>query len=182
MAWLATYGHDVENEAVSLDGRLDLWRGSIRLLIDSPVLGYGFGGVREILTSIAAWSGSSHNGFLELCGWLGAFSDWGFFLNRLLSVFLTLACIRLLDLRQHTILVFIYMIMIALTGITFNFPSYFGIFILILLLYRSIQSRRASVSLSPRSLHSKFICGDAIGGACQTEPPSPFPTSTKSER
>ena len=134
----AVYGHDVAAEATSLDGRVALWTGSIGLIIGSPFLGYGFGGVRELLTSIAAWSGSSHNGFLEL-GLAGGMLGLGFFLIGLTVVFW--ACVRSAPhVRRHTSLVFSFMIAIAFTGITFNFPSYFGFLMLVLILYRSIES------------------------------------------
>ena len=129
------YGHDVSGEAVSLDGRLDLWRGAVNLIVQSPVLGYGFDGAREILLSIAAWSGSSHNGFLELGLAGGALALAAFVLGCLGVV---RACWQAApELRFPSLLVLAYMLPVALTGVTFNFPSYFGLLILVLLLFLS---------------------------------------------
>jgi O-antigen ligase len=131
------YGHDVAAEAVSLDGRLELWRGSVNMLAQNPVLGFGFDGARDVLTRIAAWSGSSHNGFLEL-GLDGGLISVCIFLVGLAGVFR--ACLYSEPGRRQQILsVLAYMTLIALTGITFNFPSYFGLLILTLLFYRSSQ-------------------------------------------
>jgi O-antigen ligase len=131
------YGQDVAAEAGSLDGRVDLWRGTTDLIIDNPVLGYGFDGARNVLMNIAEWSGSSHNGFLELALSGGAIG-LVLFLVGLGTVFR--ACLRSSsDLRRRTLTVFAYMILIAFTGVTFNFPSYFGFLILTLLFYRSLQ-------------------------------------------
>ena len=131
------YGNDVANEAVSLDGRIDLWSGAIALLGDGLVLGYGFGGAREVLMNIAAWSGSSHNGFLEIglsCGVLGLL----IFMLGVLAV--VRACTRRTpDRRRSALQVLAYMMIIAFTGVTFNFPSYFGFLVLVLLLYRNGQ-------------------------------------------
>jgi O-antigen ligase len=138
------YGQDVAAEADSLDGRVDLWRGTGDLIIDNPVLGYGFDGARNVLMNIAEWSGSSHNGFLELALSGGAIG-LVFFLAGLGAVFR--ACLRSAsDLRRRTLTVFAYMIFIAFTGVTFNFPSYFGFLILTLLFYRSVQFSTESVS------------------------------------
>lgn len=129
------YGHDISGEAVSLDGRLALWKSSFALLQDSSLLGYGFDGAREALLKVAEWSGSSHNGFLEL-GLAGGVGGLTIFLIGLGDVLRT--CWRSHPyLRRRVFLVLIYMLCIALTGITFNFPSYFGLLVLILLLYRT---------------------------------------------
>jgi len=138
------YGHDVAAEAASLDGRLNLWRGSITLLIQNPILGYGFDGARQALINVAAWSSHSHNGFLEL-GLAGGIFSAVIFLIGVAGVIQ--ACLRSApDLRRQTLPVLAYMIIIAFTGITFNFPAYFGLLILTLLLYRSTQSNPESRS------------------------------------
>jgi O-antigen ligase len=157
------YGHDVAGEAVSLDGRLDLWTGSLTMLIENPVLGYGFDGARQALMRIASWSGQSHNGILEL-GLAGGVLSVGIFLLGLAGVFR--ACLSSApDLRRRSLLVFAYLIAISFTGITFNFPSYFGILVLTLLLYRSVQSTEQSV-FSP--LAQASVCrSDADGEPCR---------------
>jgi O-antigen ligase len=143
------YGHDVAAEAASLDGRLALWRGSVAMLLENPLLGYGFDGARDALTRIASWSGQSHNGFLEL-GLAGGVLSAAIFLIGVGSV--VRACVGSApELRRYTLLVFAYMIIIAFTGITFNFPSYFGLLILTLLFYRSIQSTAENVSVPANS-------------------------------
>jgi O-antigen ligase len=147
------YGHDVEAEAVSLDGRLDLWRGGLTMLIENPVLGYGFDGARHALLRIAAWSGQSHNGILEL-GLAGGALSAGIFVLGLAGVFR--ACMRAApDVRRKTLPVLAFMIVISFEGITFNFPSYLGLLVLTLLLYRSVQSIEQSLlsamTLTPSS-------------------------------
>jgi O-antigen ligase len=132
------YGRNVGDQAVNLDGRLDLWRQSIPLLTDSLILGHGFGGVRDVLLNIAEWSGSSHNGFLEL-GFTGGILGIVIFLIGLTNVF-RMCAHSARQLRRHAFLVLMYMMIIAVIGITFNFPSYFGFLILVFLLYRSMQS------------------------------------------
>jgi O-antigen ligase len=127
------YGHDVSAEAMSLDGRLALWESSTTLILGNPLLGYGFDGARETLIKVAEWSGSSHNGFLEL-GLTAGMSGLGIFLVGLGGV-LRSCCMVQPDLRRRALLVLGYMLSIACTGITFNFPSYFGLLILIFLLY-----------------------------------------------
>jgi O-antigen ligase len=139
------YGHDVAAEAASLDGRLDLWRRSAEMLVQSPILGYGFDGARQALIRIASWSGQSHNGYLELSLAGGALSA-GIFLIGVVGIFRACMC-SAPDLRRRTLSVFAYMIIIAFTGITFTFPSYFGLLILTLLFYRSVQSAAESFSL-----------------------------------
>lgn len=129
------YGHDISAEAMSLDGRLGLWKSSFALLEDSSLLGYGFDGARETLLRVANWSGSSHNGFLEL-GLAGGVGSLCIFLIGLGEALRS--CWRAgPELRRRVLLVLVYMLCIALTGITFNFPSYFGLLILTILLYRT---------------------------------------------
>jgi O-antigen ligase len=132
------YGHDVAAEAVGLDGRLELWRGAVALLIRNPVLGFGFDGARQALTKIAWWSGHSHNGFLEV-GLAGGIFSGAIFLVGVAGV-LRVCLASAPGMRRHSLLAFAYMIIIAFTGITFTFPSYFGLLILTLLYYQSIQS------------------------------------------
>ncbi len=129
------YGHDVTAEAMSLDGRLALWQSSLTMLQANPLLGYGFDGAREALLNVASWSGSSHNGFLEL-GLAGGVASLCIFLIGLTTVIRT--CWKEAPgLRLRTMPVLFYMTSIALAGITFNFPSYFGFLILVFLFYRS---------------------------------------------
>ena len=60
------YGTHVAGEVGNLDGRLALWTASLNLLQNAQALGYGFEGAREVMLSVASWSGNSHNGYLEL--------------------------------------------------------------------------------------------------------------------
>lgn len=143
------YGHDVGNEAVSLDGRLEIWRESIALLRGSPALGYGFDGVRITLINIASWSGQSHNGFLEL-GLAGGIPAVGIFLMGLFRVFRATWC-SAPQVRRQTMLVFVYMMIIALTGITFNHPSDFGFLTLILLFHLGSRSMQRAYTFKPSS-------------------------------
>jgi O-antigen ligase len=140
------YGHDVSAEAMSLDGRLALWESSTTLVLDNPLLGYGFDGARETLIKVAEWSGSSHNGFLEL-GLTAGMSGLGIFLIGLGGVFRS--CWEVEPaVRKRALLVLGYMLCIACTGITFNFPSYFGLLILIFLLYWTHEPSAGLASVS----------------------------------
>ncbi len=49
----------------SLTGRTDLWRESLRLFVDRPLLGYGFVASRVLLLQILAWAGEAHNALVE---------------------------------------------------------------------------------------------------------------------
>jgi O-Antigen ligase len=157
------YGHDVADEAASLDGRVEIWQESVHLIVENPFLGYGFGGAREILTDVAAWSGSAHNAFLEL-GLAGGVLGLALFFAGLGCVFH--ACFHAPpNLRGHLLRVLAYMMAIAFTGITFNFPSFFGVLILIFILYRSTESSgiRSScefVQPLPNSLQSRIRMSD----------------------
>ena len=132
------YGHDVAAEAVSLDGRLSLWQGSFAVMVENPLLGYGVDGARDVMFKLASWSGSTHNGFLDL-GIDGGIVALCFFMMGL--TYVLRACMSTkVTLRSQLLLVFSYMFAIAWTGITFSFPSFFGLLVLVLLLFRAKES------------------------------------------
>jgi len=60
------YGNQVAVEARSLDGRSDVWQAAVSILPKCLWLGFGFDGARDFLLRAIPWSGSSHNGILEL--------------------------------------------------------------------------------------------------------------------
>jgi O-antigen ligase len=133
------YGHDVAGEAMSLDGRLDLWKGSFAVMVANPVLGYGIDGARDVMFKLASWSGSTHNGFLDLGIDGGILSVCFFFVG---LMYVLRACLDAVPgVRSQLLMVFTYMFVIAWTGITFSFPSFFGVLVLVFLLFRSLESR-----------------------------------------
>jgi O-antigen ligase len=136
------YGHDVVAEAVTLDGRLDLWKGTVSLMVGNPLLGFGVDGARDALLKLAYWSGTAHNGFLDI-GLNGGIVALLLFVAGLLLVLR--ACMEAgPNVRSQLLLVFGYMFVISWTGITFTFPSYFGILILVFLLFLARESKEVT--------------------------------------
>ncbi|MGB7898549.1 MAG: hypothetical protein WCF89_13935, partial [Candidatus Sulfotelmatobacter sp.] len=107
-------------------------------------------------TRIAWWSGHSHNGYLEL-GLAGGILSAAIFLIGIAEVFR--ACLGSAPgLRRRTLSVFVYMISIAFTGITFTFPSYFGLLILTLLYYvKHNADERTSLGTLPDHLTASIL-------------------------
>ena len=137
----ALYGHDVADEATSVDGRSVVWQASIDLIAQEPLLGYGFDGTRGALVKVASWSGQSHNNYLEFA-LIGGIPGLALFLMGVACVLR--ACLNSPpNLRRRTLPVIANMMIIAMTGITFISPSYFGLLILLLLLQESFQAHEA---------------------------------------
>jgi len=66
-------------EVESLNGRADLWEGSLSLLRRQPLIGYGYQGSRQLLLDIMPWAGHAHNALMEALldlGILGASLIW----------------------------------------------------------------------------------------------------------
>ena len=127
------YGTKVGVEAKGLDGRLGLWLGALHLLENVPLLGYGFEGFRDLLLQIAIWSGSSHNGYLEMAlasGWIG-------FTAFISGVAATVyAAIRVGGRMSFYLLsVALFIIIDAMAGGSLHNPSFFGFLILLWLPY-----------------------------------------------
>ncbi|MGO9843618.1 MAG: O-antigen ligase family protein [Candidatus Acidiferrales bacterium] len=129
------YGTRVASEATSLDGRLALWTASLNTLQSAELLGFGLDGAREIMLKVAAWSGSTHNGYLELAV-SGGLLGFAFFLYGLFAV-LRDCFLAASPFRLHAFLLLTYMVINAVIGLIFSFPSYFGIFILLWLSYEA---------------------------------------------
>ncbi len=129
----AIYGTKVGVEAKGLDGRLGLWLGAIHLLGNVPLLGYGFEGFRDLLLQIAIWSGSSHNGYLEMAlasGWIGFTA----FLSGIAAT--VYACLRVGGRMSFYLLsVALFIIIDAMAGGSLHNPSFFGFLILLWLPY-----------------------------------------------
>jgi O-antigen ligase len=148
------YGTKVSSDASSLDGRLALWTASLNMLESAELLGYGFDGAREIMLRVARWSGSSHNGYLELA-LSGGVLGLAFFLFGVVAVLK--ACYRAaLPFSFCAFLLLAYMLINALIGLIFNFPSYFGILILVWLAYeaRAHAKARPSSFVTPEITYS----------------------------
>ena len=129
----AIYGTKVSVKAKGLDGRLGLWLGAIGLLGNVPLLGYGFEGFRDLLMQIAVWSGSSHNGYLEMAlasGWLG-------FLAFLCGVAGTVySCFKVGGRISFYVLSVAALIIIdSMAGSVLHNPSFFSFLILLWLPY-----------------------------------------------
>lgn len=127
------YGTKVGVEAKGLDGRLGLWLGALHLLENVPLLGYGFEGFRDLLLQIAIWSGSSHNGYLEMAlasGWIG-------FTAFISGVAATVyASFRVGGRMSFYLLSVAFFIIIdAMAGGSLHNPSFFGFLILLWLPY-----------------------------------------------
>jgi hypothetical protein len=137
------YGSDVASDATSLDGRLALWSASLGLLEDAQALGYGFDGTRDVMLKVASWSGSSHNGFLEL-GLSAGVLGFVFFLVGLSSS--VRACFRSgAPPRIHKALVIAFLLINACIGLIISFPCYFGLLILLWLSYESKAGEKAGL-------------------------------------
>ena len=131
----AIYGTEVASEAKSFDGRMQLWTGMSGILEDCKLLGFGFDGARDRLLRIESWSGQSHNGFLEMA-LAGGIFGLTFFIAGLIGVIQ--ACLQAEPrFRRAALSVLAYMLILSLTGIIFNFPSYFGFLILMSLFYQA---------------------------------------------
>ena len=66
-------------EVEGLNGRADLWEGSLSLLRKQPLIGYGYQGSRQLLLDIMPWAGHAHNALMEALldlGILGASLIW----------------------------------------------------------------------------------------------------------
>jgi O-antigen ligase len=133
------YGNKVASDATSFDGRLPLWIESLKLLQNASLLGYGWEGVRDLMLRVASWSGSSHNGYLELAlssGILGM----AFFLTGVAS--LIYACfLTRFPFRMHAALVIAWIVTSAVLGSAFSFPNYFGTLIFLWLAYEAKEKR-----------------------------------------
>ena len=61
---------------LSLNGRTELWRGVIRLVMKRPLLGYGFVSARKVLPNMVSWdAGEAHDTYLELLLGLGIIGE-----------------------------------------------------------------------------------------------------------
>ena len=65
-------GENTKNEAVTLNGRTELWNHVIRLIWDGPVTGRGYYSSRFVLIGAFDWAGQAHNSFLEVALGTGA--------------------------------------------------------------------------------------------------------------
>jgi len=63
-------------QLLSLNGRTELWRGVIRLVMKRPLLGYGFVSARKVLPNMVSWdAGEAHDTYLELLLGLGIIGE-----------------------------------------------------------------------------------------------------------
>ena len=140
----AIYGHQIGKDATSLDGRAALWATSMELLPQAQLLGFGFNGVREILLKTAAWSGSSHNGYLEMALTSGLIG-FAFFIGAIVLV--VRSCLRAPpSMRLYLGSVVIFILIVDLIGSDFSFPACFGSMVLAWIYYQAERSRIQSVA------------------------------------
>ena len=136
----SVYGKGVGADAAKLDGRLDLWTASLKLLQDSVFVGYGLDGTRDIMLKVASWAGTSHNGYLEealSAGILGfVFFLFGIFSTIRVSLRATF------PLRLHATLILIFLLTNAIIGGILSSPSYFGFLVMLWLSYQAVDSAR----------------------------------------
>lgn len=138
------YGSGVASDATSLDGRLALWSASLGLLENAQALGYGFDGTRDVMLKVASWSGSSHNGYLEL-GLSAGVLGFVFFLVGLSSS--VRSCFRSASPpRIDKALVIAFLLINACIGLILSFPCYFGLLIVLWLSYESRAGQRAGLA------------------------------------
>lgn len=129
----AIYGTKVGVEAKGLDGRLGLWLGALPLLQNVWFLGYGFEGFRDLLLKIAIWSGSSHNGYLEMALASGMIGFTAFLTGLATTLW---ACLRVGGRMSFYLLSLALFIMIdAMAGGSLHNPSFVGFLILLWLPY-----------------------------------------------
>ena len=131
----AIYGTKVAVEVKGLDGRLELWMGALPLLGNVPLLGYGFEGFRDLLLKIAIWSGSSHNGYLEMALASGLIGFTAFIAGLVFTVW---ACVRVGGRMSFYLLSVAGFILVdAMAGGSLHNPSFFGFLILLWLPYNT---------------------------------------------
>jgi O-antigen ligase len=135
---VSIYGNQVGAEATGLDGRLGLWKGAISLLPTVPLLGYGFGGARDFLLKIAIWSGSSHNGYLEMALSGGILGFLFFVVGLCSAIQASLGASLVVRLRLLSVLAFI--LSDAITGGIFDNPSFVGFLVLVCVPYFATES------------------------------------------
>jgi O-antigen ligase len=142
------YGTQVGTEAHGLDGRLDLWKGTVSLLPTVPFFGYGFGGARDLLLKIAIWSGSCHDSYLEmaLTGGLLGFSFFALGICIVIGV-----CLRAPPaVRLSLLSVLAFILILAIIGEIFDEPSFAGFLILLWLPYVAAESSVTALRAAPR--------------------------------
>jgi O-antigen ligase len=132
------YGTKMDTEMGSLNGRTNLWRGAIGIIGNSPLLGYGVDGARDMLLRLEPWSGQSHNGFIEVALESGLFGLC-FFVTGVMCVLN--ACLRAgRAFRISALPLLAYLLLIACVGSIFNTPLNFGVLLLLCLLYEAMRS------------------------------------------
>ena len=141
------YGDQVGTEATGLDGRLGLWKGSLSILPSAWLLGYGFGGARDLLLKIASWSGNSHNGYLEmaLSGGISGFIVFAVGICAVIRV-----CSQApLPVRVRFITLLVFILVDALVGDIFGNPSFVGVLFLLWMPYEVEAVQRAVEMRAP---------------------------------
>jgi hypothetical protein len=141
------YGNQVGTEAHGLDGRLDLWKGTVALLPTVPLFGYGFGGARDLLLKIAIWSGSCHDSYLEMA-MSGGLLGFSFFALGICIVFR--ACLRAPpNVRIGLLSILSFILILGIIGEIFDEPSFAGFLILLWLPYVAVESSVTSLREAP---------------------------------
>jgi O-antigen ligase len=131
----AIYGNQVSENAMSFDGRTDLWKKAVELLPTVPVLGYGFEGDRDLMLKVASWSGSAHNSYLEIALSSGLIG-FVFFVVGTFSVMLA-SLKASANVRLPLLLLLAFLAIQSFVGILFYNPSFIGLLILAWCSYRA---------------------------------------------
>jgi hypothetical protein len=60
------YGSGAVEDASTLDGRTELWKGLLGIFPSCVLLGYGLDGTRDYLLKVMPWAGNPHHGLIDL--------------------------------------------------------------------------------------------------------------------
>jgi O-antigen ligase len=154
------YGDRIGQDAEGLDGRADLWMGSIKLLPDVTVLGYGFSGARDVINKAEFWAGDSHNGYLEMA-LTGGVPAFFLFLFGVVAVGVSCSHAPFPE-RIYLLSLFSCIVIFSLIGTTFTESSYFGTLLLVWLYYRGAPLPAREVQTRSFTGHTPAFSRDFV--------------------
>ena len=150
------YGSDLQDEALTLTGRLQLWSDAMPMFYSAAALGYGFDGAREQLLLLAPWAGQSHNGLFEIAlaaggaGLLLFIIGWAVAFARGSS----------LDAGTNPWMIHAFLLLTAFVGPILTMFQAFGVFLVIILeawaLQASTSPERASAGWPRAALNARL--------------------------
>jgi hypothetical protein len=112
-----------------LSGRVGLWKAATGLFGRCAFLGFGFDGARDQLFRVMYWSGTVHNGFLDLLLAAGAVGLITFLAGWMSVVRNALKS----KTGRSTLAIHCFLLIVATTGSCFTMDQYFGIFLILCL-------------------------------------------------